>query len=256
MESSPPPSLPKRNPRSEKKKIHHAVSILYQNIVFSESPAKMTSLSVTSMKADAGSQKTSSSSAIFSSTSTSRRFAPVTVVEMLCPKCAQGKKDGKSKNAYFPCLISSNVETKEIVNQLGLEFSRLGNFLRVKELQVQAVHTTTPVVCLNIHISTQKYILAAELEACLVTAQDDYRDNFDAMQDGEYWDITHGSPPKVNLCLNLPNIPKQKAPATSKMPGHMAACRKVWHLEVDAAESEKLKTLLNYAKRKGIFKES
>jgi hypothetical protein len=130
----------------------------------------------------------------------------------------------------------------------------MGNFLRVKELQ--SFTTETPIVSHNLHISTQKHMLQSELETCLLAAQADFRDSYDSIQlDTEYWTITRCDPPKINLCLNVPNIPKQKAPATSRVSNTMVACRKVWHLEVDAAEVEKLKVLVRHGKKKGIFKE-
>jgi hypothetical protein len=45
--------------------------------------------------------------------------------------------DGKSKpkTAYFSFYLSSDVPPKEIVEAVSLEFSRVGTFLRVKELQ-------------------------------------------------------------------------------------------------------------------------
>jgi hypothetical protein len=69
------------------------------------------------------------------------------------------------------------VDTKEIVSQVALEWSRYGNFLPTKELQ--AINTETPNVVHNLHIQSPKSMLQSELVLCLKAVQEDLPAEYD-----------------------------------------------------------------------------
>jgi hypothetical protein len=165
-----------------------------------------------------------------------------------------GKKGGKGKGklAYFSFLLSSDVDPVKIAEQVGLEWSRFGSFIKVKELQ--AIETETPIVVHSLFVDTPKHVLQAELELCLQVSQEHLRDNYKWDSDLPF-DVTHGKIPAINLRSSVPMIPKANTHGVSDLPRNIQACRRCIHLETAVESIEMMKQLVAHGKKIGIFKE-
>jgi hypothetical protein len=164
-----------------------------------------------------------------------------------------GKKEqGKSKMAYFSFYLSCDVPPKQIVEQIGLEWSRYGNFMRVKELQ--HINTSTPIVCHNLFIHSSKSIVQSELNHCFKTIQQELRDSYSFDNDIPF-EVAHGKIPDFGLRLNVPNIPHQHKGNVNKMPKNLQICKKNFHIESADEDRECLKKLVAGGKKLGVFKE-
>jgi hypothetical protein len=100
-----------------------------------------------------------------------------------------------------------------------------------------------------------KRIIQAEWDQCLTEIRDRMHEE-DLFLDGGHpysWGIE--AIPASSFRSNVPWIPGTKTQGVSKMPRHLQNCRRHFHPEVAASETEKVKILVAQGKRWGVFKE-
>ena len=158
----------------------------------------------------------------------------------------------RSLLAYGVISISCGKDPELLVNQISYEWARVGNQMRIKELQ--AVETITPFAIYYVYALTHRQTLIDEQRDIFKLAQK-------KMNDSDYF-IDHDLPinwgykplPLCSLRTNVPRIPKHSEPVNmSRLPSNIQTCRRVLHLEIDKTDLELVSHLVKFAKQQGLY---
>lgn len=165
----------------------------------------------------------------------------------------KAKEDIKGHIAYFAFYFSGDKTPQGTINQVALEWSNYGTFIRVKELQ--AVDTFTPLAIYFVYIHNQRQTIQTELMISLKKIQQTLHDKDYFIDNALPFDWGTKALPALSLRANVPQTPKTKNQALVKLPRHLQTNRRVWHIEVARDDAPLLKLLAAEGKKMGIFKE-
>jgi hypothetical protein len=111
------------------------------------------------------------------------------------------KKAKGSNDVYARFHLKSQVDTKEMVNQVSFEFSRIGG-KNLQKKQHQAMETETPYMLLFVCSSTDQASIISDTKQILDTALDDIEQHGMLPEEFKNRDIPH-----FTIRLNVPCFP-------------------------------------------------
>ena len=127
----------------------------------------------------------------------------------------------------------------------------LKKFIRVNE--VQAVDTFTPLVIYFVYIHNQCQTFPSKLMFSLEKIQQTLHDKNFFIDNVLPFNWGTKALPVFSLRANVPQTPKAKNQALTKLPRHLQTNRCVWHVEVARGNAPLFRLLASKGKKDGCF---
>ena len=164
-------------------------------------------------------------------------------------KNPEGPDEFKDPKVEFTIVIGTDMDPKDFVHKLGLEFGRNGGkSMQIKSLQAYA--TETLIVLHRFHTGIPWDLIIFEAKEILMKAREigmaaEAEDNMGKVN-------TWAKAPEVTVRINVAKVPGQDTSMYEGLSSQISYARKSLHLEVDSKEMPYAKQLWKIAKDKGI----
>jgi hypothetical protein len=154
------------------------------------------------------------------------------------------KKEKGNNDVYSRFRLKSQIPTKEIINQVLFEFSRVGG-KNIFKKQHQAMETETPLMLLFVCNGTDQNSILSDTRQMLNLAYDNIEQNGMMPEEFENKDI-----PEFSLCLNVPCLPTDTKKNDNRTYDHYREQgKKAYHFEVAKEEVSYFKFLSGHTHR-------